>query len=239
MDTRTILLGALCALLSVAAHSQSGFDLSPSLNGIREASPSEYRLIADGTFDSMTASGRVRFVHDLRMETFGFNPEQRAALDARLQERLTGLEDARRGLPPDRLAEFDRHYDSVLLERLRSHNEFLELRKRGSEALPDALDLIREKRTEWMELQKRLNDLEAKTDVGTDAEKEVPDEGNASAWPFVRSPSGPIVPSMRSCYLEQLACVHTAEVMRGDRHDIAERERDRRNRAVDRRLDDS
>ena len=157
----------LITILCLGASAQElGFDLAPELHALKRAHPEAHRILADGTYDTMSLDERAAFVMSIgtsRTPELDRSLEQQAAEGMEKAIKVFGLSgDVAARLRVEHLVETERVMGKSLLDSLRAHELILRrLESSGGrmslqEAMDD-LDVIRH----LMVPQGAENDMEA------------------------------------------------------------------------------
>ena len=86
---------SLCVPLTVAAQApRTGVELAPSLTAIEYFSPETHRVLADGTYDTMTIDQRFEVVAEFFSSMVAANPKATEEVERALEEMGEGLASA-------------------------------------------------------------------------------------------------------------------------------------------------
>lgn len=145
MDTARSMLCAFCAAFALVTYGQSaqqpetGYDLAPSLEGIKRANPEMHRVLADGTFDSMTPTEQMRFSN--RIGSTGLDEPSTEQLQ---EETIETVETLLRTLPPSERGRFEGLIKRTALEKIKIRDRTMRLKAQGPTAMPEIRQLQRE-----------------------------------------------------------------------------------------------
>ena len=132
--SRTVGMAVLCIAL-VACYpeqldigdAETGAELAPSLDALREMAPEYHRRLADGTFDSLSLVEQWDFVVEVRgLPTRGREAER---ADFRAEQRQWTAEflDSIEAMPPASAEEFLTSRREMLLRELKVKSDFLRM----------------------------------------------------------------------------------------------------------------
>lgn len=93
MKKVTMALIACCVALTLSAQApQTGVEIAPSLTAIEHFSPETHRVLADGTYDTMSTEQRVEVVAAFLKEMARANPEAVEEIERNFEEMRESLE---------------------------------------------------------------------------------------------------------------------------------------------------
>lgn len=117
------LVSVLVVLPTHAEEPQSAYELAPQLENLKETHPDEYRILADGTFDTLSLEERLKISERLMIPNVDGaleTEELRTMLEdsaSRAVQRLSAIED------PDRHARFEARLNQRILRNLKHADE--------------------------------------------------------------------------------------------------------------------